>query len=151
MTMRPPYIPNQNVFRDHYVAQAEQRGGTLPVFRGARRQRGHGLGNVFGSIYRWLKPMVQNTASAAGRELLKTGVGIASDTLAGKTLKQAASERLQETAQRGVDTIQQQQQRVTKKKTTAQKRPSAAKTKSAPPKKKRQKPVPKDLDNNVFV
>ena len=119
VAMRPLYIPDQEKFREHYVAQAEQRGGTLPVFRGARRQRGHGLGNMVGSIYRWLKPMVQNTASAAGRELMKTGVSIANDTLAGKTLKEAASERLQETAQRGINSIQ---GRITKRKRIPNKR-----------------------------
>lgn len=137
--MRVQHIPNQEKIRDHYVSQAEQRGGTLPVFRGARNQRGHGLGNVFGSIFRWIKPMVQKTAATAGRELVKTGANIASDALTGKSLKDAAEQRLKETANRGLDAIQVQvkgqQNRGRKRKA-----PSSSRAKKTNTSKKRRKP-----------
>ena len=36
-------------------------------------QRGHGIGNVFGSLFRWIKPILWSGAKALGRESLRTG------------------------------------------------------------------------------
>lgn len=138
--MRVKHVPNQEQIRDHYVSQADQRGGTLPVFRGARIQRGHGLGNVFGSLFRWLKPMVQKTATAAGRELVKTGADIASDALAGKPLKEAAEQRLKETADRGLNTIQQQVRGQQQNRPRKRKAASSTRAKQANTSQKRRKP-----------
>ena len=34
-------------------------------------QRGHGIGNVFGSLFRWIKPILWSGAKALGRETLR--------------------------------------------------------------------------------
>jgi len=40
---------NRHMYEDYYTGQV---GGNMPVFRGARYQRGHGLGNVVGGLFR---------------------------------------------------------------------------------------------------
>ena len=42
-------------------------------------QRGHGIGNVFGSLFRWIKHIIWSGAKALGRETLPTGGKILSD------------------------------------------------------------------------
>ena len=37
------------MYEDYYTGQM---GGNMPVFPGARYQRGHGLGNVIGGLFR---------------------------------------------------------------------------------------------------
>jgi len=37
------------MYEDYYTGHV---GGNIPVFRGARYQRGHGLGNVIGGLFR---------------------------------------------------------------------------------------------------
>ena len=36
-------------------------------------QLGHGIGNFFGSLFRWVKPVLWKGAKAFGRETLRTG------------------------------------------------------------------------------
>lgn len=40
---------SRQMYEDYYTGQV---GGNMPVFRGARYQRGHGLGNVIGGLFR---------------------------------------------------------------------------------------------------
>jgi len=42
-------------------------------------QRGYGIGNFFGSLFRWVKPVLWKGAQAFGREMLRTGGKILSD------------------------------------------------------------------------
>jgi len=42
-------------------------------------QRGHGIGNYYGSLFPWVKPIFWNGAKALGRETLLTGGKILSD------------------------------------------------------------------------
>ena len=46
----------KNEYEDYYLAQA--RGGGFPVFVG-NRQRGQGLGNLFGGIARMVVPVLK--------------------------------------------------------------------------------------------
>ena len=36
-------------------------------------QRGHGIGNFFGSLFRWVRPLLWCAAKAVGRDTLRTG------------------------------------------------------------------------------
>ena len=85
-------------FEKYYTDQASSN---LPVFRGASFQRGYGFGNVFKKIFRWIVPIVkkhaQPIAKKVGKEALRTAANIANDTLSGKSLKESASNRIQET------------------------------------------------------
>jgi hypothetical protein len=79
------------MYHDYYRNQALQRGGfAMPYFAGARYQRGHGLGSIFGSIFRGLKSIFPSVMKTVGRHALTTGVNIANDVLEGKNIKEAA-------------------------------------------------------------
>jgi hypothetical protein len=42
-------------------------------------QRGHGIGDFFGSLFRWVRPIIWSGVKALGRETLRTGGVILSD------------------------------------------------------------------------
>lgn len=94
----------KNVFEDYYLHQA---GTGLPVFVGARSQRGHGL---LGGLARMMIPLIKR----GGRSLLKhgvqTGAEILGDVLSGQNLKTAAQRRVK---QRGQRLLQQASQTLT--------------------------------------
>ena len=48
-------------------------------------QRGHGIGNVFGSLFRWIRSILWSGAKALGREALRTGGKILSDIAENKS------------------------------------------------------------------
>ena len=43
---------SRRMYEDYYTGQV---GGNIPLFHGARYQRGHGLGNVIGGLFRRVK------------------------------------------------------------------------------------------------
>lgn len=63
-------------------------------YSGARWQRGHGIGAVFRSLFRTMAPMVKTAGKRLLKSGLKTGVGLASDALRGRDMKQAVQHRL---------------------------------------------------------
>ena len=73
---------------DDYYAQ--QVGGALPYFAGARVQRGHGFGSLFGGLLRSVAPLIKRGALALGNRALKTGAQIAGDILSGENIRTAA-------------------------------------------------------------
>ena len=87
--MRKPYCcdASRNLFEQYYVQQ--QKGGAdFPVHVGVYRQRGHGIGSVFASIYRQILPFIKSLAPRA----LRAGAEIIDDVSKGKTWKQAAKD-----------------------------------------------------------
>ena len=76
---------------DDYYAQ--QVGGALPYFAGARVQRGHGFGSLFGGLLRSVAPLIKRGALALGNRALKTGAQIAGDILSGEHIRTAAKRR----------------------------------------------------------
>ncbi len=101
MNRVPPYCcqPNPRVYEDYYMHQA---GHGLPVFMGARRQRGHGLGSILSGLLRTVTPLLKRGAKALGKRALKTGMQIAGDVIQGKNVKKAAKRRLK---QMGADLV----------------------------------------------
>ena len=89
--MKPPHHCDTKAYTDYYVQQA---GRGYPVYAGSRFQRGHGLGSVFGGLFKAAAPLLKKRAKALGREALKTGLNIAGDVVQGKKLKQAAQSRV---------------------------------------------------------
>lgn len=89
---------------DYKTYYENQIGSGLPVFYGARYQRGHGLGSIFKSFYRWIAPIfkthalpvIKHGASALGEEAVRTAANIATDALGGKKIETAAIERAKE-------------------------------------------------------
>ena len=76
---------------DDYYAQ--QVGGALPYFAGARIQRGHGFGSLFGGLLRSVAPLIKRGALALGNRALKTGAQIDGDILSGENIRTAAKRR----------------------------------------------------------
>jgi hypothetical protein len=94
--MKQPLHCQAKAYHDYYLYQA-RRG--YPVYVGTCYQRGHGLGSIFGGLFKAAVPLLKKGAKTLGREALKTGLNIAEDVLAGKNLKQAAKSRLKSTGQ----------------------------------------------------
>ena len=42
-------------------------------------QRGHGIDNFFGSLFRWVRPLLWSGTKTVGRETLRTGGKILTD------------------------------------------------------------------------
>lgn len=78
------------LYDDYYTTQA---GSGLPVFVGARMQRGHGIGSVLGGLFRSAMPLIKKGVSTLGKQALRTGLEFAGDLLQGKTAKEAAVDR----------------------------------------------------------
>ncbi len=98
--MAVPYVCCTKPFEDYYTRQA---GGGLPYYTGAPLQRGYGLGGIFGSLFRTIFPFLKQGAKTVGKELLKTGVSIASDVVNGQNVKEATKRRFEEAGKVLVD------------------------------------------------
>lgn len=75
---------------------------TAAIYAGIPHQRGYGIGNVFGSLMKVAVPVLQSSVKSLGKRLarqgVKTGVGLATDALRGKNMKQAAKDRMTQAA-----------------------------------------------------
>jgi hypothetical protein len=72
-------------------------------------QRGHGLGSIFGGLFKAAMPLLKKGTKTLEREALKTGLNIAGDVVQGRNIKQAAKSRLISTEekllQKSMDTV----------------------------------------------
>jgi hypothetical protein len=68
------------------------RGFDMPYFSGAKYQRGFGLANIFGNLFRGLRSILPNVFKTVGRHALTTGVNIANDMLEGKKIRDVAGQ-----------------------------------------------------------
>ena len=67
----------------------------MPVFSGARIQRGHVLGSILGGFFRRLVLLfVKNNAKNLLTNAVKTGMEVADDVLEGRLLKESAKRRV---------------------------------------------------------
>ena len=66
----------------------------MPVFVGARIQRGHGLGSIFGGLFRSVLPLLKSLGMTVGKQALRTGAQMAGDVLGGQNIKESAKSRL---------------------------------------------------------
>jgi hypothetical protein len=87
--MRKPYCCEASIgLFEQYYNQQQNGGADFPVHVGVYRQRGHGIGSVFASLYRRILPFVKSLAPS----VLRTGAEIIDDVSKGKTWKQAAKD-----------------------------------------------------------
>lgn len=86
---------SRKLYDDYYTTQA---GSGLPVFVGARMQRGHGIGSVLGGLFRSALPLIKRGAAAVGKQALRSGMEFAGDLLQGRDAKEAAAGRAKEAA-----------------------------------------------------
>lgn len=91
-----------HVLRHYYQYQT---GGNLPVFRGATRQRGYGLGGIFSKMFQGIVPVLKNVAKTAGKQLVKTGANIVTDVIDGKNVKNTALDNLSRGGQELLSTL----------------------------------------------
>jgi len=81
---------------DQYYSRQQKGGGDFPVYVGRYRQRGHGLGNILGSLFSRILPFLKSFAPIA----LRTGANIVEDVTKGKSWKDSAMDRVPETLSR---------------------------------------------------
>jgi hypothetical protein len=74
----------------------DQIGSSIPIFYGAKNQRGYGLGSMFKSFFRWVTPfkthalpLLRKGASTVGTEAVKTASNILTDTISGKDFEES--------------------------------------------------------------
>ena len=150
----PPYH-NDDAKRYYNVYNRVQTGG-MPVFIGRRHQRGHGIGNVLGSLLRNVVGFVgrrgvdflKQNRQAAVRNIVKTGLDIAKDVTSGKKVKDALKTRIPQGIKQTASELQfhlgpqkpREQQQQQQQQQRKRKRPPVSK------KTKRSRPLPKKRD-----
>ena len=77
---------DDGLYDNCYLGQVGSGGA---AFAGARYQRGHGLGGIFGGLFRAATPMLKRGAIALGKQIIRSGGRVA----AGKNLKQVLRHR----------------------------------------------------------
>jgi hypothetical protein len=103
------YVPDRNteeVFRQYFLAQAEQTGFGGGSFSGTPYQRGHGLGSMFSGLLRSVFPLFKSAAKAVGKTALKTGLAVASDALHGRDVAESFKDHGRAAASELVDKAQ---------------------------------------------
>jgi hypothetical protein len=104
--MKPTHRHDTKAYHDYYI---HQTGKGYPVFAGRRYQRGHGLGSIFGGLFKAAMPLLKKGAKILEREALKTGLTIAGDVVQGRNIKRAAKSRVKSTGenllQQAMDTV----------------------------------------------
>ena len=63
--MKQRHNPDARAYHEYYLNQAGRR---YPVYVGTRYQRGHGLGSIFGSLFKSAVPLLKTGAKTLGRE-----------------------------------------------------------------------------------
>lgn len=124
----------------HYYQN--QSGGVLPVFRGATRQRGYGLGGIFTKLFQGIAPVLKNVAKSAGKQIIKTGANIVTDVIDGRNIKDAAVSNLSNGGQQLLSSL-------TSKLTTA-KRGGVKRKANISPKIKTVKKKRRRITNDIF-
>lgn len=89
-------------YRDYYN---DQHGNGLAVFRGVTTQRGHGIGGLLSGLLRGAAPLLKSGARTIGKELLTSGVGIASDLLSGDSFASSGKRRMSQAGRRLLDNL----------------------------------------------
>lgn len=95
------YCCHPKQYDDYYT---NQMGHGMPVFTGARLQRGHGLGNVLSSVLRMAMPLVKSGAKTLARQGLKTGLKVAGDVMRGRKPRQAVRQQAKRAGQQLLST-----------------------------------------------
>ena len=95
--MKPTHRYDTKAYHDYYIHQA---GTGYPVFAGRRYQRGHGLGSIFGGLFKAAMHLLKKGTMPLEPEAFKTGLNIAGDVVQGINIKQAATSRLKSTGEK---------------------------------------------------
>lgn len=83
----------------HYIKYyLSQTGGNIeeigPLFHSAvNYQRGRGLGDIFGGLFRYIKPLLSSGINFLKNEVLSSGIGALSDIASGASPKEVFQDR----------------------------------------------------------
>lgn len=80
----------------------DQAGHGLPVFAGARIQKGHGIGSILGGLARMVMPLAKQVLPIVKKQALRTGARVVGDLIQGRSLKSAAKKRAFQAGQEAV-------------------------------------------------
>jgi hypothetical protein len=69
--MKPTHHHDTKTYRDYYI---HQDGKGYPVFAGRRYQRGHGLGSIFGGLFKAAMPLFEKGSKDPRTRGFKNGV-----------------------------------------------------------------------------
>ena len=92
--MKKPYCcdDSRKLYERYYDLQQRGR-GEFPVYVGRYAQRGHGIGNILGSLFRRILPVLK----AISPHVLRAGANVLEDvTKGGKSWKEAVVKRVPE-------------------------------------------------------
>ena len=78
------------MYQYYYTGKRQFGSGNMPVFIGAKYQRGHGLGNIFSGLLRnILLPLIKGNALSWAGKVAKTGLNLVRDASRGVPFKQS--------------------------------------------------------------
>ena len=91
--MKRPYCcdDSRKLYERYYYLQQKGQ-GDFPVYVGRFSQRGHGIGNIIGSLFRRILPGLK----ALVPHVLRTGANVLEDVVHGKSLKESTLKRIPE-------------------------------------------------------
>ena len=84
---RGTLVVDEKLLRDHFLRQ--QRGGNIAGYRGARFQRGYGIGGIFKSLARYAIPLFKQGAKVVGKRALQAATEVGQDVLQGKNVRES--------------------------------------------------------------
>ena len=91
--MKRPYCcDDSRELYERYYDRQQKGEGKFPVYVGRYVQKGHGIGNIIGSLFRRILPGLK----AIVPHVLRTGANALQDVSAGKSWKAAAIQRIPE-------------------------------------------------------
>jgi hypothetical protein len=70
---------DEKLLRNYYLRQ--KRGGNIAGYRGARFQRGYGLGGIFKSLARYAIPLFKQGPKVVGKRALQAATEVGQDVL----------------------------------------------------------------------
>jgi hypothetical protein len=104
---RGAIVVDAKLLKDHFLRQ--QHGGNIARYRGARFQRGYGIGGVFKSLARYASPLFQQGAKVVGKRALQAATKVGQDVLQGKNVRESANthgrEIVKDFAEQGANTL----------------------------------------------
>ena len=85
--VRGTLVVDTKLLKDHFLRQ--KRGGNIAGYRGARFQRGYGIGGIFKSVARYAIPLFKQGAKVAGKRALQAATEVGKDVLQGKNVTES--------------------------------------------------------------
>lgn len=91
------YVKHENNICPYHHYYSHQAGtGIGVIYKGVAHQRGHGIGSFLGGLFRSVLPLLSSGTKAIGKEALNAGVGLLSDMVNSKPLKDSIPNRFKE-------------------------------------------------------